>query len=367
MISAVILCAGSSVRMNCFKNKVLLPLDGKPIFMHSLEKLSEFCDDIVVVSNNCDYEEIKSYYSNVVLGGATRQESVYEGINACKHNFVLVHDGARPFVSSADIKKMIEASKEYELAFLGNYLSDSIKDSNFNNLNREGIILTYTPQLVKKEQYIEAYNKAKTENKVYTDDVSLVSNVLNIKPQLVIGEKTNIKITTSEDYQEALGRFSRYRIGHSWDVHKLVSGRKLVLGGIDIPFEKGLLGHSDADVVLHAISESLLGALALGDLGTHFPDNDPKYKNMDSTFFLLKCYEMISDAGYSVNNIDVMIYAEKPKMKEYISLMRENIALLLRVSIDQVSIKATTYEKMAEIGRGEAIACDSFVLLKKIN
>ena len=142
--------------------------------------------------------------------------------------------------------------------------------------------------------------------------------------------------------------------------------RKLILGGIEIPFEKGLLGHSDADALLHAISESLLGALSLGDLGTHFPDNDPKYKGIDSKLILKECYKKILDAGYVIGNIDAMIYAEAPKMKPYINLMRETISELLNIDITQISIKATTYEKMDAIGRGEAIACDSTVLLYKM-
>lgn len=363
MISVVILCGGSSTRMNGNKNKVLLPLDDKPIFMHSLDKFRQFSDDIIVVANKNDFEEIKMYHENVVVGGATRQDSVYAGITKCKYDKILVHDGARPFVSSEDIKKIIEASINCDLAFLGSYLIDSIKDKNFNNLTREDYILTYTPQLVKKELFLSAYKKT---NKTYSDDVSLIFEELNIKPTLVIGERSNTKITTDEDYLLARERFNKYRIGHSWDTHQLVFGRKLILGGVEIPFEKGLLGHSDADALLHAISESLLGALALGDLGTHFSDKDPKYKNIDSKVLLRKCYDMVKNMGYIIVNIDSMIYAEEPKMKPYIELMRQSISNELKIDLSQISIKATTYEKMDAIGRGEAIACESTVLIKKI-
>jgi 2-C-methyl-D-erythritol 2,4-cyclodiphosphate synthase len=143
-------------------------------------------------------------------------------------------------------------------------------------------------------------------------------------------------------------------------------GRKLYLGGILLEHDKGLLGHSDADALLHAIAESLLGALALGDLGSHFPDNDPMYKGIDSKILLKKCYELILDKGYKIINLDTMIYAEQPKMKPYINLMRESISQILDIDISQISIKATTYEKMDAIGRGEAIACDSTVLIGKI-
>lgn len=361
MISVVILCAGSSTRMNQGKNKVLLPLNNKPIFMHSLEKFLDFSSDVVVVSNEENFDEIKSFHPNVVLGGRSRQESVYNGIKACKNDIVLVHDGARPFVSKEDINKLIESKSR--LAFLGSYLVDSIKDLEFNNLNRDGIILTYTPQLVTKDDYINAY--ANITSEVFTDDVSLVSHYLGIKPELVIGKRDNIKITTDEDYINALNLVSQTRIGHSWDIHKLVEGRKLILGGIEIPFEKGLLGHSDADALLHAISESLLGALALGDLGAHFPDNDPKYKGIDSKEILKECLRLIKDKGYVIGNIDSMIYAEKPKMAPHILPMRKLISELLEINIEQISIKATTHEKMGVIGKEEAIACESVVLLKK--
>ena len=155
------------------------------------------------------------------------------------------------------------------------------------------------------------------------------------------------------------------RIGHAWDTHKLVKDRKLILGGIEFESDLGLLGHSDADALLHAIAESLLGALSLGDLGTHFPDNDPKYKGIDSKILLNKCYDMVKERGYIIVNLDTMVYAEAPKMKPYISLMRESISKILNINVEQISIKATTYEKMDAIGRGEAIACDSTVLLMK--
>ena len=360
MISVVILCGGSSTRMNGGTNKVLLPLLDMPIFMHSLLKFKEFSSDIVVVANKEDYDEISKNHDNVVLGGATRQESVYQGVINSKYSTILIHDGARPFVSKTDIEKIIK--DESKLSFLGNVMIDSVKNKELVNLNREDFILTYTPQKVEKNSYLEAYQKT---NKVYSDDVSLVSEQLNIKPSLVIGSRDNIKITTMEDYLYALTRVGKYRIGHSWDTHKLVFDRKLILGGVEIPFEKGLLGHSDADCLLHAIAESLLGALALGDLGTHFPDNDPKYKGIDSMILLKECYNLVKQQGYRINNIDAMIYAEAPKMKPYISLMREKISAALEIGVDMISIKATTYEKMDAIGRGEAIACEATTLLIK--
>ena len=156
-----------------------------------------------------------------------------------------------------------------------------------------------------------------------------------------------------------------FRIGHSVDIHRLVENRKLILGGIEIPYELGLLGHSDADVLLHAISEAIIGALALGDLGTFFPDNDPKYKNIDSKILTKEIVNIMENKGYEVNNLDCLLILEKPKMRPHIDNIRKSISELLHTDIDNVNVKATTNEKMGEIGRGEAIQAHAVILLRK--
>lgn len=153
------------------------------------------------------------------------------------------------------------------------------------------------------------------------------------------------------------------RIGHGYDVHKLVEGRKLILGGVDIPYEKGLLGHSDADVLLHAISDSLLGAAALGDIGKLFPDNDPQYEGADSLVLLQRVYEAVKEKGYEITNIDATVLAQRPKLRPYIDTMRENIAKALDVDIDRISVKATTEEGLGFTGKGEGIAAHCITLL----
>lgn len=153
------------------------------------------------------------------------------------------------------------------------------------------------------------------------------------------------------------------RIGHSWDTHKLVEGRPLILGGIKIESKLGLLGHSDADICLHAIAESLLGSLALGDLGELFPDNSEETLDMDSKIILRECYKLVRNKGYKINNIDVMIYSENIKIKPHREEIRKSISEILEINIDQISIKATTYEKMSFIGRGEALACEAVCLV----
>ena len=156
-----------------------------------------------------------------------------------------------------------------------------------------------------------------------------------------------------------------YRIGFSKDIHRLVENRKLIIGGVVVPFEKGELAHSDGDVLYHALAESILGALALGDLGKHFPDTSNETLNMDSSVIVSKVVKMMEDKGYQVNNVDIFVSLEKPKLKDYIESMRRNVATLLKVEMDQVSIKAGTNEKCGEVGKGEAIEASSTVLLKR--
>ena len=155
------------------------------------------------------------------------------------------------------------------------------------------------------------------------------------------------------------------RIGHGYDVHRLVEGRKLILGGVDIPWERGLLGHSDADVLLHAVSDALLGAAGLGDIGRHFPDTDPKYKGADSLELLREVYRKISEKGYRVGNIDVTMIAQRPKLKDFIPQMQENIAAAVGVAPDRVNVKATTEEKLGFTGSGEGMACHAVCLLEE--
>ena len=361
MISVVIVCGGTSSRFGKEVNKVLLPLGDKPIFMHSVEKFSKFSDDVIVVANINDVKEIKQYHCNVVLGGKSRQESVFNGVIKARHNRILIHDGARPFVSEEEILSLINS--EAKCAFIGIKPVNTLKMiDGYRNINRDNFVEALTPQLVEKNLYIEAYQKT---NDLFTDDVSLIQSVLDIPVSMVLGSKNNYKITTYDDYERAVKILTIPRIGHSWDCHQLVEGRKLILGGVEIPFEKGLLGHSDADALLHAISESLLGALALGDLGTHFSDKDERYRGMDSKLILAACYEMIKNQGYQVSNLDTMIYAEAPKMAKYIPLMRQVIAKILEIDESQVSIKATTYEKMDAIGAGLAIACEAHCIVVK--
>jgi len=363
LFSAIIVCAGKSTRMNHKGNKTLLPFFGRPMFLKSVDLFLKYTDDVIVVINEDDFETFKNYYDNVILGGKTRQDSVYQGALKAKYNQLFIHDGARPNLSEADLEQLIIASKTNDTLFLGSKLFDSIKDLEYNNLDRNKYFLAYTPQVVLKEDFISAYQEATLKNLQFSDDVSLVKEILNKDIKMVLGSKDNIKVTTNEDYDNLLNQ--DYRIGHSFDVHKLVTGRPLILGGIHIPYEKGLLGHSDADCLLHAISEAFLGSLALGDLGHFYPDNSEKTLGMDSKIILKECYQRVLDLGYELVNVDAMIYLEQPKLAPYMLELRKSIAQILNCDINNVSLKATTAEKLGVVGEGKAIASEATLLIRK--
>ena len=200
----------------------------------------------------------------------------------------------------------------------------------------------------------------------FTDDAQLLDSI-GIKPHLTKGEYSNIKITTPEDLMY-LKNYSQeeLRVGHGYDVHRFVKGRELILGGVKIPYEKGLLGHSDADVLLHALMDALLGAAALGDIGKHFPDSDPSYSGISSMTLLEKVYDLLALAGYKPSNADITVIAQEPKLAGYIQKMRDNISLALGLDRDRISIKATTEEGLGFTGNKEGIAAHAVVTIKGV-
>ena len=215
-----------------------------------------------------------------------------------------------------------------------------------------------TPQGFRFGLLKEAFEKAMAEGFYGTDDASLVER-LGHAVAIVPGEYTNIKITTPEDLTMEM------RIGTGYDVHKLVEERDLILGGVNIPYEKGLLGHSDADVLTHALMDALLGAAALGDIGKLFPDNDDSFKGISSIELLKRVKSALDDKGYSLGNADVTVICQKPKLAGYIDEMRKNIAQALDTDVDRISIKATTTEKLGFTGRGEGIAAEAVCILNR--
>ena len=348
MKAVILLAGGKGERLNLGYNKLLYEIDGKKMYEYALEAFKGY--KIYFVSNDIFPKDVIQ-----VNAGETRFLSVYNALQKVSEDYILIHDCARYNIK----KEVIDKCYTYDLFYVGVKETNTIRRGK-ETLNRNELIVCQTPQGGKTSIIKEAYEKAYQEKRFdFTDDVSVVLNYFDIEPKVVEGSYDNIKVTTKEDLPTI------YKIGHSFDIHRLVENRPLVLGGITLPFEKGLLGHSDGDSLLHAISEAILGALALGDLGKFFPDNDPKTLNIDSKIILKDVLKMMDDLGFKINNLDCMIYAEKPKMAPFILDIRKSISKLLNIDISLISIKATTYEKLGLIGEELAIASDATILLYK--
>ena len=343
---------------------------------------SEVGEILVVTSpdKTAEYEAILSPLDDkrvrvLGCGGKTRQQSVFAGIRAVSEQaeFVAIHDGARPLVPAEVIAEAFRTAAESGAAIPALPVKDTIK------VVKDGIILqtpersslfqAQTPQVFRKRDYLDAMEQALAENLGFTDDAQLFERT-GRQVRITQGSEANLKITTPADIPAAEAALciekteeKTMRIGHGYDVHRLVPERKLILGGVEIPYEKGLLGHSDADVLLHAIMDAMLGALALGDIGGHFPDNDPAYKGADSRVLLREVNRLIREAGYRPGNIDATVAAQAPKLKPHIPAMREKIATDLSIPVSAVSVKATTEEGLGFTGSGEGISATAVCLL----
>ena len=373
MNTALIVAAGTSRRTKLDRSKILYPIDGMPLFLFSVEAFSALGYDVILVVAKNDFQEVKKHITpdtRLVIGGKTRSESVLNGLKEVTTPYVFIHDAARPLITKEAISKVEEALALHDAVLLAEPVTSALKqhqDNVVKSLDRNTHVLAQTPQAFLTEKIRHAYLR---NGDAYDDDVALYQQFYpGDNVHVVINDNPNLKVTFQEDLtyvSHVLTKEQAMRIGHSFDIHPLIKQRPLLLGGINIPHDKGLAGHSDADVLLHAIAEAMLGALALGDLGTHFPDDDPQYENMDSMVMMKHAYACIKENGHGVVNIDATIYAEQPKINPFINDIRTNIANHLGININQVSIKATTYEKRDAIGRGEAIAAEAVVLLKKV-
>ena len=372
MFDCILLMAGSGSRTNLSFNKIKYKINDKPLYQYSLEKflMIEDCKTIFLVVREDEYKEFSHLESNrvkIIIGGDTRFASVLNGIKASNSKTVLIHDAARPNVSVESILKVYEASKTYDSVCLGVKVKDCIRKINIegHTLERSNLWQVQTPQALNRELLLKGLMSNKFDN--YYDDCEVLEKNFNINCFMVEGDYQNIKATTKEDldYLEFLLGKKHFKIGQSKDTHKLVANRKLILGGVDIPFELGLLGHSDADVVYHCVVESIIGALGLGDIGKLFPDTDKKYKDISSSYFMNEVYKLMDSYGYKINNIDITIYIEKPILKDYKPLMENNIASLLKTDVSNVNVKATRGEGIGYIGKMEGISAEAVCLLVK--
>lgn len=366
MFDVIIPSAGSGTRMNCEKNKLFLPLrDGKCVLYHTISKFDRAdVGRIIIPHRELDAEEIKAVISqfphlNVVtlVGGATRTETVSLSLSYVTADTVLIHDGARPFVTKEVIDRVKDCAKLKGACIPVVKPFDTVKvidgDKTVATLDRNTIALVQTPQGFNSQKLKEAYRQI--GNKSYTDDASVYEEVGTVFT--VDGDVKNLKITTPSDLNGDV------RVGVGFDAHRFSHDRPLVLGGITVPSSKGLLGHSDADVVLHALMDAILSSIHMRDIGYHFPCT-PEFKDASSVDLLKKVLSFLKDKGGVITYVSIVIVAEKPKLSPYIDAISNNIANLLGVANHQVSLTATTTEKLGFTGREEGIASEAICTVR---
>ncbi len=378
---AIILAGGSGSRMGAEKNKVLLELCGEPVIVRSVRAFQGFVDGVVLVSREADIPAMKAAMSQyglpvaIVSGGDTRQSSVWNGLCAlpdgCRN--VLIHDGARCLVDADTIHRCMASVEVHGTGVAAVPSIDTIKQVGSSEivtatLERSTLRAVQTPQGFTTELIRQAHEAARAEGFLGTDDASLVER-LGIPVRLTRGDRRNIKLTTPEDMKMAeafLGSdFPALRVGQGYDVHRLVEGRDLILCGVKVPHTLGLLGHSDADVALHALMDAMLGAIALGDIGKHFPDTDEKYRGISSVKLLEHVVQLLAKHNSRVTNCDVTIVAQKPKLLPFIPEMRANVAKVLNLPLERVNVKATTTERLGFEGHEEGISAQAICMVEQ--
>ena len=378
----ILLAAGKGLRAGLKQNKMFAQLAGRTPLEYSLRacKKAGCFENAVIVCQECEMQKARRIAGRLfphaiyAVGGVTRQESAYAGLRAlpADADIVAIHDGARCFITPELIVRCVQSCEIYGSGVAGRRCTDTVKtidaaDYFVHTLNRDEIILVETPQVFRRAEIAEAYEAAFRDGFTGTDDAGLMERIG--KPvRLVESREENFKLTIPHDFirgERQLWESRQMRVGQGYDIHALVPGRRLILGGVEIPHEKGLSGHSDADALTHALIDALLGAAALGDIGEWFPDTDPAYQGADSMLLLEQVREALEDKFWEILNIDATIFAEKPKLSPHKEGIRQNIAEALNLSLEQVNIKAKTAEKFGAVGGGEAIAAAVSCALRK--
>jgi 2-C-methyl-D-erythritol 4-phosphate cytidylyltransferase/2-C-methyl-D-erythritol 2,4-cyclodiphosphate synthase len=388
-ICAIVVAAGKGARLRSRVSKPLVRLGSKEIILYSLEALSS-CPDIkgiIIVVNPSNRRQIEKCAASsglekiigVVNGGKRRQDSVRNGLKGlpkqCDH--VLIHDAGRPFIDAKSLKLLIAQMRKTGAAILGVPAGSTIKEAKPSTSKNTAVVQRtlprdllweiQTPQAFRKDIIVRAYEKFGKSD--VTDDSSIVEK-LGIPVSVVMGSYRNMKITTREDISKARalldnGASRTDKAGIGYDIHRLKKGRRLVLGGVLIPFDKGLEGHSDADCLIHAVCDALLGAAGLGDIGMHFPNTDPAYKGIASSVLLGRAAVMLKKNGFSVSNIDSVIVAQEPHLQMFKGAMAANISAALNIPVSCVCVKATTPERLGSLGASKGIACWASALITK--
>jgi 2-C-methyl-D-erythritol 4-phosphate cytidylyltransferase / 2-C-methyl-D-erythritol 2,4-cyclodiphosphate synthase len=390
-VTAIIAAGGRGQRFGGESPKQLLSIGGRTMLERSVATFAAHpaVDEVVVALPQALVDDPPEYLRGcgkplrIVSGGARRQDSVANAfaVADAASDVIVIHDAARPFASADLIARTIAAAAESGAALAAVQARDTVKRTDDDpataehyvreTIARETIYLAQTPQAFRRDVLRDAL--AQTVDA--TDEAALAERAGHVV-RIVEGEASNLKITTRDDLvlAEAVARSLKSelpartgRAGIGYDLHRLVEGRPLILGGVTIPFERGLAGHSDADAVCHAITDAVLGAAGAGDIGRHFPDTDPAWKGASSVDLLRRAVQLVHDRGFEIGNVDASVIAERPKLSPYIAAMTENLAAALGVSADRVSIKGKTNEGIGELGRGEAIAVHAIALVRSKN
>lgn len=386
--AAVIPAAGSGTRFGAGLPKQFAVLQGKPVLVLSItrflatERIRVIAVAVPQAHRQTAESMLASFFTSkergrIVLaaGGPTRQESVRAGLQVLppETEVVLVHDAARPFVAAAIIERCLEEAGRRGAAIAAVPVRDTLKlagpDQRVQRtVGRDNLWQAQTPQAARIDLLRRAYELADRDGFTGTDEASLLEHA-GIAVSIVEGSELNFKITRPDDLFLAAGLMREertVRIGHGFDAHRFTAGRPLILGGVAIPFEFGLEGHSDADVLTHAFIDAFLGAMGAGDIGRHFPDTDMRYRNISSLLLLREVAGMAAQAGMALLNADLTIVCQKPKLAPFTEAMRKNLAEACAVGLEAVNIKATTTEKMGFTGRGEGTAAHAVVLLRHV-
>jgi 2-C-methyl-D-erythritol 4-phosphate cytidylyltransferase/2-C-methyl-D-erythritol 2,4-cyclodiphosphate synthase len=379
-VTAIIAAGGRGERFGADRPKQLLDVGGQTILERSVNAFltHDAVDEVIVALPKEIAMRPPAYLLNtakplsIVAGGARRQDSVTAAFRVVSEraDVVLVHDAARPFASRDLIARTIAAAAESGAALAAVEARDTVKHVRdrvvLATLDRRTIYLAQTPQAFRRAVLQDAL--AITSDA--TDEASLAEQAGH-PVRIVEGEASNIKITTPEDLvmAEAISRGVATpertgRAGLGYDLHRLVEGRPLILGGVTIPFDRGLAGHSDADAICHAVTDAILGAAGAGDIGRHFPDSDPRWKGASSIDLLRRAVEVVHAQGFVVGNVDATVILERPKLAPHVDAMRAKLAEALGVAVDRVSIKGKTNEGVGELGRGEAIAVHAIAMVR---
>ncbi len=385
--AAIIPAGGIGKRMGLGSPKQFYELAGVPILVHAIRAFEQVADiQLIIVAapqnHLADTEQLVEKFhlhkTKVVAGGKLRQDSVRAGLahvpEECQ--FVAVHDGARPLVSPELISACLDHAGLHGAAMAAIPVKDTIKEVADNvvlrTVDRNALWQAQTPQVVRTDIMRKAFAAADEQSFIGTDEASFLE-LIGEKMTVVEGSEQNIKITRPDDLliaesilMQKKEKNTGMRVGHGYDAHRLVEGRSLVLGGVEIPHTTGLLGHSDADVLTHALCDAILGALGSGDIGKHFPDSDPAYKGISSLKLLENVADLAGDKGYVLSNADITVIAQQPKLAPHFPAMQENLAVACRVELDCINLKGTTTEKMGFTGRQEGIAAHAVVLLQEI-